>query len=107
MTITKVENIYRELFEIVSNYLPDKEVISIKKALNFALNSHQNQKRVSGEPYIIHPVYTAIHLAKMKLDSETIQAALLHDVIEDCESSKELSQKFNKSIANLVDGVTN
>ena len=107
MTITKVENIYRELFEIVSNYLPDKEVISIKKALNFALNSHQNQKRVSGEPYIIHPVYTAIHLAKMKLDSETIQAALLHDVIEDCGvSHKELSQKFNNSIANLVEGVT-
>ena len=48
MTITKVENIYRELFEIVSNYLPEKEVISIKKALDFALNSHQNQKRVSG-----------------------------------------------------------
>ena len=107
MTTTKVDNIYKELFQIVSKYLPDKEVASIKKALDFALNSHQNQKRMSGEPYIIHPVYTAIHLAKMKLDSETIQAALLHDVIEDCGvSHKELSQKFNKSIANLVDGVT-
>ena len=107
MTTTKVDNIYKELFQIVSKYLPNKEVASIKKALDFALNSHQNQKRMSGEPYIIHPVYTAIHLAKMKLDSETIQAALLHDVIEDCGvSHKELSQKFNKSIANLVDGVT-
>tara|TARA_B100000427_G_scaffold189805_1_gene157712 strand:- start:3827 stop:6022 length:2196 start_codon:yes stop_codon:yes gene_type:complete len=107
MTVTNVENIYQELIKIVNNYLPEKEILYIKKALDFAHNSHQNQKRISGDPFIIHPVYTAIHLANMKLDSETIQAALLHDVIEDCGiSHKELSNQFNKSIANLVDGVT-
>ena len=107
MTITKVENKNIELIDLVKNYLPEKEVLSIKKALDFAHNSHENQKRVSGEPYIIHPVSTAFHLAKMRLDSETIQAGLLHDVIEDCGvSHEELSEKFNINIANLVDGVT-
>jgi len=107
MTITKIHNKNLELIDLVKNYLPEKEVVSIKKALDFAHDSHKNQKRISGEPYIIHPVSTAFHLAKMRLDSETIQAGLLHDVIEDCGvSHEELAENFNINIANLVDGVT-
>ncbi|MGU3847536.1 HD domain-containing protein, partial [Vibrio diabolicus] len=61
----------------------------------------------SGEPYIIHPVAVARILAEMRLDIETLQAALLHDVIEDCDVTKEdLEEKFGNTVAELVDGVS-
>ena len=77
------------------------------RSLEFAIESHKGQKRKTGEPYIIHPINTAIYLAEMKMDWPTISAALLHDVIEDCEIEyAELEDKFGKEVAILVDGVT-
>ncbi|KYH30104.1 RelA/SpoT family protein [Clostridium colicanis] len=83
----------------------NKEIII--KAYNYAESAHKMQKRVSGEPYIVHPVEVACILAEMGLDENTIAASLLHDVIEDTEFTyKDLENKFNSEIANLVEGVT-
>ena len=65
-------------------YLNPTQIEEINEVLDFAENSHKDQKRISGEPYIIHPIATAQNLAEMKLDTTTIKGALLHDVIEDC-----------------------
>lgn len=79
----------------------------IKKAYEFSCAAHQNQSRESGEPYIIHPVEVACILAEMGMDTNTIAAGLLHDVIEDTDFTHEnLTSEFNLEIANLVEGVT-
>lgn len=83
------------------------DVDMVKKAYCFAENAHRDQKRESGEPYIIHPLAVAEILADMGMDTNTIVAGLLHDVIEDTECSYEDTKKlFNEEIANLVEGVT-
>ena len=79
----------------------------IEKAYKFAEDAHQEQKRESGEPYIIHPIYVAIILSELGMDTNTITAGLLHDVIEDTKwTYEEVSSIFNSEIADLVDGVT-
>ncbi|WP_102400543.1 RelA/SpoT family protein [Haloimpatiens massiliensis] len=79
----------------------------IVKAYNFAYNAHSEQRRESGEPYIIHPVEVACILADMGLDTSTIAAGLLHDVIEDTEYDYEfVTKEFSEEIARLVEGVT-
>ena len=88
-------------------YLPKKQVLDIEKAFAFADASHHGQLRKSGEPYIVHPLAAAQTLAELRLDSETLQATLLHDVIEDCGVTVEqLSNEFSPQVAKLVDGVT-
>ncbi|MPQ42986.1 RelA/SpoT family protein [Clostridium tarantellae] len=83
------------------------DIETIKKAYELAFNAHNEQKRESGEPYIIHPISVAIILAEMGMDTNTIVAGLLHDVIEDTEYTyDDLAILFNKEVANLVDGVT-
>ncbi len=77
------------------------------KAYNYAISNHGDQKRKSGEPYIIHPVQVAYTLACMNLDDDTICAALLHDVIEDTDVTyDDLVKEFSEEIAEMVDGVT-
>ena len=79
----------------------------IKRAYLFAAKAHQGQKRSSGEDYIIHTLHTAYNLAEMKLNSTTIAAGLLHDVLEDTAiTKKELEKEFGKEIAFLVEGVS-
>jgi GTP pyrophosphokinase len=79
----------------------------IIKAYRYAEGAHKEQKRVSGEPYLVHPVKVACILAEMGLDENTIAASLLHDVIEDTEFTyKDLETEFNAEVANLVEGVT-
>lgn len=79
----------------------------IIKAYLFAKFAHGNQKRLSGENYIIHPIYTAYFLSELGMDSKTVSAGFLHDILEDTQVTlKELEQKFGKEIAFLVDGVT-
>ena len=79
----------------------------IKKAYDLACLAHKDQKRESGKPYIEHPLNTALTLAKMNLDIETIAAALLHDVVEDTKYTlSDIEKNFGKSVAFLVDGVT-
>lgn len=96
-----------ELLEKIEKNCTNVNKDLIIKAYNYALNAHKEQKRESGEPYIIHPVEVACILAEMGLDENTITASLLHDVIEDTDSTyKEIEQEFNFQVANLVEGVT-
>ncbi len=89
------------------NQYNDENKKIIMKAANMAAEFHKNQKRASGEPYIIHPISVATILIDMNLDTETIVAALLHDVIEDTEATYDfIKDEFGIVIANLVDGVT-
>ena len=79
----------------------------INKAYNYALSNHGDQKRKSGEPYIIHPLQVAYILANMGLDDATICAAILHDVVEDTDVTYEdIVKEFSEEIAEMVDGVT-
>ncbi|MEX5538771.1 HD domain-containing protein, partial [Pseudomonas syringae] len=76
-------------------------------ACDFADLAHSGVTRKSGEPYILHPIAVSCILAHMRLDSETLMASLLHDVIEDTEFTKdEIAEKFGKTVSELVDGVT-
>jgi GTP pyrophosphokinase len=95
------------LIDLIRTNNADADIESVKKAYNVAFKAHENQSRLSGEPYIIHPLEVAITLAQLKLDTTTICAALLHDVVEDTEFSMEfLAREFNDDVAMLVDGVT-
>ena len=98
-----LEKLMKKIEKNCSNV--DKEMI--KKAYNLAYNAHKEQRRESGEPYIMHPVEVAYILADMGMDTSTITAGLLHDVIEDTEHSYEdISREFSPEVANLVEGVT-
>ncbi|GMW06202.1 MAG: bifunctional (p)ppGpp synthetase/guanosine-3',5'-bis(diphosphate) 3'-pyrophosphohydrolase [Gammaproteobacteria bacterium] len=89
------------------DYLPREQLEQITAAYDFAASAHEGQKRLSGEPYITHPVAVANVLAQLRLDYQTIAAALLHDVIEDTPTAKEQIQKqFGVEVAALVDGVS-
>jgi GTP pyrophosphokinase len=91
----------------VKAYLPPDKVKAVEATYVFAEACHRGQTRLTGEPYITHPLATALILADLSLDTATLQAALLHDVIEDCNVSKEqLAARFTQEIASLVDGVT-
>lgn len=101
------DELYQTLIERIRKYHPSTDISMIEKAYQVAANAHKEQKRKSGEPYIIHPLSTAIILAELELDKETIAAGLLHDVVEDTAVTKqELEAMFGKDVAELVDGVT-
>ena len=91
----------------VRNYHPGADVNLLRRAFEFASEVHKPHKRLSGEPYINHPLETAAILAELEMDEKSIAAALLHDVIEDGHVEfEELERVFDKEIATLVDGVT-
>ena len=93
--------------EIANTYLPKEDIEKISKALGFAEYAHKGQLRKSGDPFIVHPVETARYLADLNCDTTTLVAALLHDVIEDCDVSyTQLEREFGRHVAELVDGVT-
>lgn len=95
------------LIEKIEANVKGADIELIKKAYNFAFEAHKEQKRESGEPYIMHPVNVAMILSELGMDSNTIIAGLLHDVIEDTHYTyNDVAEKFNKEVANLVDGVT-
>src|SRR5690348_5095865 len=97
----------KELLAAVSTYLPEEQVNRIKEAAEFGASAHKGQKRLSGEPYIAHPVAAAAILADLHLDPDTIVAAILHDVIEDTPTPKnQLAERFGADVAELVDSVT-
>jgi GTP diphosphokinase / guanosine-3',5'-bis(diphosphate) 3'-diphosphatase len=97
----------KELLATAEKYLPPDQVERIREAAEFGAAAHQGQKRLSGEPYISHPVAAAEILAELRLDADTIVAAILHDVIEDTPIAKEdIAQRFGKDVAEIVDGVT-
>lgn len=101
------EELYKELIDKMNTYHPTKEFDIIEKAYRLAVEAHKDQKRKSGEPYIIHPLKVAYILAELELDKETITAGILHDTIEDTPYTYEnIVELFSEEVANLVDGVT-
>ena len=96
-----------KLLQEVSAYLSEDATELIRDAYEFADVSHEGQLRKSGDPYIAHPLQIALFLSDLRMDEQSIAAALLHDVVEDCEVSlDELSNRFGPEITKLVDGVT-
>ena len=102
------EELYSRLIDKIKRYHPSAgDLSAIDKAYNFAKKSHGDQKRKSGEPYIIHPIHTALILADLELDKESIMAGLLHDVMEDTKVTREqMISEFGEEVTDLVDGVT-
>lgn len=101
------QELYEKLISIINKYHPSDDISMIEKAYEIAFNAHKEQKRRSGEPYIIHPVSVAIILAELELDKETIAAGILHDVVEDTVLTlDEITEMFGSEVALLVDGVT-
>jgi GTP pyrophosphokinase len=95
------------LLSQVESYLSPSEVEAVRRAFEFAGQSHDGQVRESGEPYITHPLAVAETLAELRMDCGTLVAALLHDVAEDCDVPvSELETRFGVEVAKLVDGVT-
>ena len=101
------EYLYDELIKAIKRYHPSDDISMVEKAYEIADKAHKDQKRKSGEPYIIHPLCVAKILADLELDKETIVAGILHDVVEDTVlTDAELRSMFGDEVANLVDGVT-
>ncbi|MEK7872901.1 MAG: HD domain-containing protein, partial [Chloroflexota bacterium] len=97
----------QELLTKVKEYLPPEKVQVVEEAYAYAARCHEGQQRESGEPFIVHPLSTAILLAELQLDASTITSALLHDVIEDCGvSQEEIAGRFGDEVGKLVDGAT-
>lgn len=99
------------LFEVLKKIIladhPEDDLVIVTKAYELAKEAHKDQKRKSGEPYLIHPVCVAIILAQIDMDKETIVGGLLHDVVEDTKYTvEEITELFSEEIALLVDGVT-
>ena len=103
-----LEEQYELLEKTIRGYNPAADFAGIRAAYEYAERAHADQKRKSGEPYIIHPLAVAQIVAQeLKLDSESIEAALLHDVIEDTPAThEEISKLFSPTIADLVEGVS-
>jgi len=99
--------LFESLKDVAQEYLTEPQLEALRQSYVVARDAHEGQTRSTGEPYIIHPVAVARILAEMRLDNETLMAALLHDVIEDTETTKEeLEAQFGTTVAELVDGVS-
>ena len=95
------------LLALAREYLPEDRIATVARAYDFADRAHSGQTRKSGEPFVEHPLQTAICLAEFRMDSDGLAAALLHDVIEDCDVPiEDLEHEFGGEVARLVDGVT-
>ncbi len=98
---------WHEVWSKISRYLSKEDLMAVGEALIYSANSHGDQKRSTGDPYIVHCLNVASILADMQMDSPTLQAALLHDVLEDTEvDSQYIIERFGQDIFTLVDGVT-
>lgn len=103
----ELERKYNEIINVVKEYHPNENTSMIREAYNFACIAHEGQFRKSGDPFVLHPIETALILANLKVDKETVVAALLHDVVEDTNYSfSDIEGIFGKEIATLVKGVT-
>ncbi len=96
-----------ELCELLDSYLEPAQVKHVYNAYLFSAEAHEGQRRLTGEPYIYHPLAVAKIMAEMRLDYKSITAAILHDVIEDTPTAKEqIKEQFGEDVAELVDGVS-
>lgn len=98
---------FNDLVELINNSENDFDLQLIQKAYLLARSAHKDQRRVSGVPYILHPTSVACILVQMGMDTESVVAALLHDVVEDTDVElDEIKKKFGETVAEIVDGVT-
>jgi GTP diphosphokinase / guanosine-3',5'-bis(diphosphate) 3'-diphosphatase len=98
---------FDDVVEKVSSYISEKEIAALRKAYVFAGQAHKGQVRRSGEPYLSHPLEVTGYLADMRLDKTTLVAALLHDVLEDTDTTAAaIRESFGREVADLVEGVT-
>ena len=107
--MTEVKNVTMEeiIDKQIEHYGDNANIALIQKAYHLANSKHGNQCRMSGEPYIIHPMNVAYILANLGMDDETLCAALLHDVVEDTDlTNEDLAREFGDAIAQMVAGVT-
>lgn len=96
-----------DLSKLIGTYLQQDQVFKVQRAYYFSAKAHEGQKRVSGEPYINHPLEVARILGEMHMDHQTIMAAILHDVIEDTPTAEaQLKRKFGKGVTEIVEGVS-
>jgi len=96
-----------DLTNVISSYLDPHQIDRVFQAYEFSAKAHEGQQRISGEPYIHHPLEVAGILGEMHMDHQTLMAAILHDVLEDTPTAKdEIKKKFGKNVAELVDGVS-
>ncbi|HED18180.1 MAG TPA: HD domain-containing protein, partial [Gammaproteobacteria bacterium] len=103
----KTRFLISDLCDLLESYLEPEQVREIYRAYLFGAEAHEGQRRLSGEPYIYHPIAVARILAEMHMDAESIIAGILHDVIEDTGTPKEaVTSEFSEEVAELVDGVS-
>lgn len=101
------DELYGKLIKLIRENMTENDVNLVEKAYFVAKKAHEGQFRFSGEPYIIHPISVAIILYNLGMDGESMAAALLHDVVEDTDMTKEnIQEEFGEDVANLVEGVT-
>ncbi|MGH8559329.1 MAG: RelA/SpoT family protein [Methylococcales bacterium] len=101
------EKLVGQLAAVLKTYLDEEQIDKVIEAYHFGAMAHADQYRLSGEPYICHPLSVALILADMRLDANAIMAAILHDVIEDTHVSKQtIAERFGEAVAELVDGVS-
>ncbi len=101
------DELYGKLIKLIRENMTENDVSLVEKAYFIAKKAHEGQFRFSGEPYIIHPISVAIILYNLGMDGESMAAALLHDVVEDTDMTKEnIQEEFGEDVANLVEGVT-
>lgn len=106
-TPSKLDRGLKHFVETLESYMPAEQITQVMQAYEFGASAHSGQTRLSGDPFISHPLAVAQILADMHMDSQAIAAAILHDVIEDTETPiAELEEKFGADIAALVDGVS-
>ena len=102
-----IEMTHEQVIDTCKKYMNDDQIAFVEKAYKFAANAHKDQKRASGQPYIVHPTQVAGTLAKLSLDPDTIAAGFLHDTVEDTPvTNDDIKEKFGKDVAFIVDGVT-
>lgn len=104
---TSPAQLYQKLIDKVVSYHPSADISMLEKAYNLAMAAHKEQRRKSGEPYIVHPLCVANILAELELDKESMVAGILHDVVEDTDITiAQVAEMFSEEVALLVDGVT-
>ena len=106
--ITNIQQAVQEVYDVMAERVSSDELAQIKDAFEFANEAHKNQKRKTGQPYIIHPIAVALIAAKeLKLDAHCVMTAFLHDVVEDTEyTNDDIKKRFGEDVAYLVDTVT-
>jgi len=104
---TGIEALGDQLVAAIRKHDDDADVATIRRAIDFAVEAHGDQRRASGEPYVTHPIASAQILADLGIDPVAVEAALLHDVPEDTEYAlSDIEDRFGSEVAQLVDGVT-